>query len=263
MCLIAIAWQTHPRYPLALIANRDESHDRPTAAAGPDPSHADVYGGRDLLQGGGWLQVSARGRLAAVTNVRAGVAHESAPRSRGRLVSDFVCDDASTRDALHAMAPNSVAFGRFNLLLWDGTALHIATNYPHFATQAVSPGMHAMSNGPFDALWPKSGHAVDALSAWLESSGDTTPDERALAPLFLALGDTTIAPDEALPDTGVGLDLERRLSPPFVRGARYGTRCSSIVLVAADHIVFAERRFGPDAEALGTSVVTLDRAPRD
>lgn len=263
MCLIALAWQTHPRYPLALIANRDESHDRPTAAAGPDPSHADVYGGRDLLQGGGWLQVSARGRLAAVTNVRAGLAHESAPRSRGQLVSDFIRDDASTREALDALAPNSMAFGRFNLLLWDGKALDTATNHPLFAAQPVSPGLHAMSNGAFDAPWPKSGHAVDALSAWLESSRDAPPDQRALAPLFHALGDTTIAPDVALPDTGVGLDLERRLSPPFVRGARYGTRCSSVVLVAADHIVFAERSFGPDAEGLGTSVVTLDRTPRD
>src|SRR3546814_6824371 len=70
MCLIALAWRVHPRFPLALIANRDEAHARPTAAAGFDPDAPDVYGGRDLVQGGSWLQVSTRGRLAAVTNVR-------------------------------------------------------------------------------------------------------------------------------------------------------------------------------------------------
>ena len=28
MCLILFAWQTHPRYPLVVAANRDEFHDR-------------------------------------------------------------------------------------------------------------------------------------------------------------------------------------------------------------------------------------------
>src|SRR3546814_13729680 len=83
MCLIALAWRVHPRFPLALIANRDEAHARPTAAAGFDPGAPDVYGGRDLVQGGSWLQVSKRGRLAAVTNVRAGIADGAAQRSRG------------------------------------------------------------------------------------------------------------------------------------------------------------------------------------
>ena len=72
MCLVAVAWRTHPRWPLALIANRDELHVRPAAPAGFDPDAPDVYGGRDLVQGGGWLQVSAHGRLAALTNVRDG-----------------------------------------------------------------------------------------------------------------------------------------------------------------------------------------------
>ena len=50
MCLIAFAWRLHHRYPLALIANRDEFHLRPSAAAGFDPEAAVVYGGRDLVR---------------------------------------------------------------------------------------------------------------------------------------------------------------------------------------------------------------------
>ncbi len=262
MCLIAIAWRVHPRFPLALIANRDEFHARPTAAAGFDPEAPGVYGGRDLLQGGSWLQASTGRRLAAVTNVRAGTAGEAAPRSRGALVRDFARGASSAGDALGALAPIAPEFGRFNLLAWDGDALAFATNHPGFATHAVEPGLHAMSNGAFDAPWPKSAHATRALSAWLASGAADAAsfDLPALAPLFDALADTTVAPDDALPDTGVGLALERALSPPFVRGERYGTRCSSVVLAGDGGIVFAERRFGPDAVRLGDSIVELASA---
>lgn len=259
MCLIALAWRTDPRYELALIANRDEFHGRPTAPAAADPVHGDVYGGRDLEQGGSWLLVSSRGRLAAVTNVRAGLAGEAAPRSRGALVRDFASGGMAGDEFLAALAPTADEYGRFNLLLWDGAALVFGGNHPHFFTHTVTPGVHAMSNGAFDAPWPKSGHATQALSSWLAMDARDAADAGALAPLFDALADTTPAPDAALPDTGVGLELERALSPPFVRGPRYGTRCSTVVLVSADAIAFVERRFGPDAQWLGETAATLRR----
>ena len=83
-----------------------------------------------------------------------------------------------------------------------------------------------------------------------------------MAPLFAALADTTPAPDAELPDTGVGVDLERALSPPFVRGERYGTRCSTIVLVGADGISLIERRFGPEAVPLGETALALPAPDR-
>lgn len=259
MCLIAFAWQRHPRYPLVLIANRDEFHTRPAAAAGFDPEAADVYGGRDLVEGGGWLQVSTRGRLAAVTNVRAGLKPAKKPRSRGWLVRDFVRGGGKAVEQAAALAGIADQHGRYNLLLWEGAELLFASNHPHPTYQAVSPGLHAMSNGACDAPWPKSGRATRALDAWLASGqhdqGDI--DRASLSPLFDALADTTAAPDDLLPDTGVGLALERTLSPPFVSGESYGTRCSSVVLIARDHLVFAERRFGPNAAPAGESLVTL------
>lgn len=262
MCLIALAWRAHPRYELALIANRDELHSRPTAPAGADPEAPQVYGGRDLQAGGGWLMVSTLGRLAAVTNVRAGLSAESLPRSRGALVRDFVRGTASSKDYVDGMGPTAAEYGRFNLLVWDGAALAFASNHPHFVVENISPGLHAMSNGPFDADWPKSGHATRALAAWLQSpAAEHSQDAATIAPLLDALADTTPAPDDALPDTGVGLDLERALSPPFVRSERYGTRCSSVVLVGRERIVFAERRFGPNAAPLGESMTALPRTP--
>ena len=255
MCLIAFAWQVHPRYPLALIANRDEFHARAATAAERQPDASQVYGGRDLEKQGGWLQVSTRRRLAAVTNVRVGLALDPATRSRGALVAGFTRATQRARDWLDTLQPQAAEFGRFNLLVWDGSELALAGNHPGFAWHRIAPGLHGLSNGPFDAPWPKVRRAQAALTHWVEhDQARTEPD---LAPLFAALADERLAPDEQLPDTGVGLTLERSLSPPFIRGERYGTRSSSIVLIGREHVLFAERRFGPNAVPLGESVERL------
>ena len=268
MCLIAIAWKTHAEYPLALIANRDEFHARPTAAAGFDPDAADVYGGRDLQQGGSWLMASRAGRLAAVTNVRSGLHAAPAPLSRGWLVRDFMRSDLDARSFAEGLRDTAHDHGAFNLLLWDGMVLLFASNHPRFSVAAVSPGIHAMSNGAFDAPWPKSTHATRALQQWLETAQldtaqveDAPPIESRIEPLYRALADPTIAPDGSLPDTGVGLTLERKLSPAFVSGTDYGTRCSTIVLADSHRIFFGERRYGPDALHLGDSRQWLTLRP--
>lgn len=258
MCLVAIAWKSHPRLPLALIANRDELHARPTAGAGFDPDNPDVYGGRDLQAGGGWLMASRKGRLAAVTNVRAGLQAEAKPLSRGALVRDFVEGMVSARQFAADLKDSAADHGRFNLLLWDGEALHVAGNHPTFASNDVAPGKHAMSNGAFDADWPKTTHASGALAGWLEGRDALPKEPDDVAPLFTALEDATRAPDELLPDTGVGIELERRLSPAFIADPVYGTRCSSVVLVdAGGAIVFAERRFDAGGQVAGNSLQRL------
>lgn len=263
MCLIALAWRRHPRYPLVIAANRDEAHARPTAPAGLDPQAPSVYGGRDLVQGGSWLQVSTQGRLAAVTNVRTGLHAPVAERSRGWLVSDFVRADAPAEDFTSALMDAGASFAPFNFLGFDGQALAFAGNHPIPTRAPVEPGLHAMSNGAFDADWPKSTLATRALDAWLasgEADRDPWSEPGILEPLFTALADSSPAPDGTLPDTGIGLELERRLSPAFVRDATYGTRCSTVVLARDDGFVFAERRFGPGGTPLGSSHAFVPRA---
>ena len=253
MCLIALALHQHPAYPLALIANRDELHARPTAAAGTDPGHPQVYGGRDLVQGGGWLMVSRGGRLAAVTNVRVQPLGATHPLSRGALVRDFAAGNGDVDAFLDAVAADAGGYGPFNLVTWDGRSLAYAGNHPRFARHPVAPGLHAVSNGSFDAPWPKSNLASRALAAWMDKGLPGDARDADIAPLLAALADESPARDEELPDTGVGRELERRLSPPFVRDAVYGTRCSSIVLVQEHGIRFVERRFSADAEVIGES----------
>ncbi|HEY5614235.1 MAG TPA: NRDE family protein, partial [Lysobacter sp.] len=170
---------------------------------------------------------------------------------------------ASGPDFVEGLAAAAAEYGRFNLLLWDGGSLMHASNHPRFAAHPIDPGAHAVSNGAFDERWPKSAHATRALSAWLSSpmvDAGYAAGVPLLEPLFDALADTAPAPDGELPDTGVGLELERALSPPFVRGEHYGTRCSSVVLVGPDAITFVERRFGPDGSPRGESAARLLRS---
>jgi uncharacterized protein with NRDE domain len=252
MCLIAFAWHAHPRWPLVMIANRDEFHARPTAAADFLADAPDVFGGIDLRAGGSWLLVSKRRRLAAITNVRVGLSPETAPRSRGELVKEFATSGTSASEFIASIAPHAPEYGRFNLLLWDDVTLHSVGNYPNFHAEEVAPGLHALSNANLDEDWPKARRAKHALSVWMSEQAEPADTSAGTDPLFAALADIALAADAELPDTGVGLELERRLSPPFVMGDTYGTRCSTVVLAGCAGIEMSERRFGANQAFLGT-----------
>jgi uncharacterized protein with NRDE domain len=87
--------------------------------------------------------------------------------------------------------------------------------------------VHALSNAALNEPWPK----VQRLSAALEHAlrGD---DAGLVTRLFALLGDRRVAADADLPETGIGLERERMLSPIFITtpDGRYGTRCSTVVL---------------------------------
>ena len=261
MCLIALAWRAHPRYRLILAANRDEFHARPTLPLAEWEDAPQVIGGRDALHGGSWLALRGR-RLAAVTNVRRPPEQEG--RSRGELVADFVRGDADATAAMRALANDATQYRPFNLLIHDGDSLAFASNFSGaaspdiagdsgFAMRMLDPGIHGVSNGALDALWPKTAMLMTKLGDWLASSAAVLPADDApdLEPLFAALADTTLAADDRLPDTGIGLERERFLSPAFIAHPTYGTRASTVVLIGEDRVDIIERLFGPEGSFLG------------
>ncbi len=245
MCLVAIAWKSHPRWRLLMAGNRDEFHERPTAPLAPWAApRQGVLAGRDLRSGGSWMGIGPGGRAAVVTNVRDPLATASGP-SRGHLIADYLAADADAAAFAEALAARAAAYPPFNLLLADADRCRYLGNHPAAAAE-LAPGVHGMSNGALDAPWPKTRRLTAALEAWV-AGGDPSPD-----PLWAALADEHPATDADLPDTGVGLALERRLSPAFIRGAHYGTRASTLLAIDhAGHGWIRERRFGPDGRALG------------
>lgn len=254
MCLVAIAWLCHPRWRLLVAGNRDEFHARPTSPLHrwpPAQGEAGLLAGRDLQAGGTWMGVDTLGRAAVVTNVRAGSAADprAAAISRGALPVDYLRGQQDAGARTQAVLADAPMHGPFNLLLADAAACWHVGNHPAQA-QAVAPGVHGMSNGHFDAPWPKTRRLCAVLEDWI-ANGCSDP-----TPLWQALADQHMASDTDLPDTGVGLELERRLSSAFIRGPTYGTRASTLLAIDHQgHGWISERRFGPDGEAQGETTL--------
>lgn len=249
MCVIAFAWNVHPRWRLMLIGNRDEAHARPSAPLQRWSDAPDLIAGRDLEAGGTWMGVREPGRACVVTNVRDPRAAKDRA-SRGWLVTDFLQGDDSAAHHAAALESSATRYRPFNLLLFDAGAARFVSNDPGVGAQTIDEGIHGLSNGDLDAPWPKVWRVTAVLKDWLVSH------EEDFAPLFDAFTDETPAPDAALPDTGVGIELERVLSPVFVRGERYGTRATT--LIALDHDgggIIEEHRFGPNGVAQGQTML--------
>ena len=98
MCVLFFAYRRHPRYRLVFAGNRDEFYRRPAAPAAPWSDCAGLIAGRDLEAAGTWLGVRGAERWAVVTNVRDLPAHRLGARSRGALVSDFLCSGLPASD---------------------------------------------------------------------------------------------------------------------------------------------------------------------
>lgn len=245
MCLLLIAVDALPTLPLLLLGNRDEFHARASAAAQPWSEDARVVGGRDLVAGGSWLALRNDGRFAAVTNLRSGLP-ATAPRSRGWLVRDFVLGEQSPSRFLDALRASSGDFGAFNLVVGDSNGV-FALSSTDGVVRRLNAGVHVISNGAIGVHWPKTERLQRRFT---HSMADTQAiDEARLLDLLV---DGTPAPDASLPDTGVGLDLERLLAPIFIRGERYGTRASSLLTCGSDATrVLRERRFGAGGVATG------------
>jgi uncharacterized protein with NRDE domain len=243
MCLILAAWQAHPKYPLIVAANRDEYFARPTRLAGFWPESPNLLAGRDLSAGGTWLGLTRGGRFAALTNYRDPQREKLIPTSRGALVSGFLQGSASACDYLVEVANNGDSYNGFNLLVCDGSTLACYNNIEH-KTIVLEPGIHGLSNHVINTPWPKVTEASQALAASLHDQPDADT-------LFNFLRDDAIADDVDLPNTGIPLALERRLSSIFVHttpDSAYGTRCSTVLVIGADkEVIFDEQEWNLDA----------------
>lgn len=228
MCLVLIALDAHPDYPLVVAANRDESHHRPAQGVHWWSDRPDLAGGRDALAGGTWMAVRADGRCGAVLN-DARVARPAGAPSRGELVPEFLsaADPAAVIESIHARAG---AYAGFHFVGVDGPqAWYIRPALPE--PHVLTPGVHGLDNDGLDSGSPRLEYARVRFEELLRRGSATQS-------LLALLADGT--------DPGPGSGDRR---PVFVRGDDFGTRCSTVLRIDVDgHAELVERRFDADGQ---------------
>jgi uncharacterized protein with NRDE domain len=219
MCLVSLAYKAHSTYPLLVAANRDEYHQRPTAAAQFWKEYPDLLAGKDLQAGGTWMGVTRAGRFAAITNHRNPPTTPLEPRSRGFLTLDFLRGEASASQYLETVNTRAGEYAGFNLIVGDSEQLWYLSNIEG-RVQKLQPGIYSLSNALLHSNWPKQALA----STHMQRCAAGEAGHRALQAV---VSSRVQVEEHRLPDTGVGLEFEKLLSAPFIVSPEYGTRATT------------------------------------
>lgn len=223
MCTLVFAYKVHPRYDLIFLGNRDEFKNRPTESAHFWQSNPSILAGIDLEKGGTWTGITRQGRMAFITNHRNFSLSSVSKLSRGYLTRDFLAGNTDSLDYLKNLEQQRREYAPYNLIVGTLAQLWFYSNIED-QIRLLPAGLYGLSNGFLDTPWPKVIKAKSRLAQLITA-------EFTLDQLFSILADTEQAPDEALPDTGTTLELERMLSSIHIDSPNYGTRFKTIILI--------------------------------
>jgi uncharacterized protein with NRDE domain len=204
-----------------------------------------VLAGRDLQSGGTWLGITKEGRIAAVTNYHETIAINSSLLSRGALVSDFLRRDIEPRSYADILADNGKWYGGFNIVFGTMGDFYYCSNRRE-GYELLEPGIHGLSNRVLndDAFKVRKGRE---LMKCLLSKGSVSADD-----LFSLLDDRDQEPGLKI-SSRTGTEEERFYSPMFIAGKKYGTRCSTVILIDKEgNVFFSEREFSSEGEQTET-----------
>lgn len=242
MCILFMAYRTHPDYPLIVAANRDEMYARPTKEAHFWEDDPHVLAGRDLEQLGTWMGITKTGRFAALTNYRNPNEQKNDKRSRGHIVKNFLTSEKTPYAFLNELQKERHHYPGFNVLAADQENFYYYSNVENKILK-INPGIHGLSNHLLNTPWPKVEKGKKRLQMLIETN------EINREALFNLLADKEFARAEQLPKTGVPLEIEKQLSSIFIEMNDYGTRCSTVILVDNEGTVsFYERTFPSNKE---------------
>lgn len=234
MCLINFHFQAHHTYPLIVVANRDEEYARPTKEA-HFWEDAPILAGQDLQEMGTWFGVTKQGKFAAITNFR-DPSLPKAPKSRGEIAKNFLTSDIHPELFIENLRKTRSEYGGYNVLIGDQNELYHYNNI-FDEMNIIPPGTHSLSNCSLNTPWPKVVKGKELLS-------ETVKDFFLVEDLFAINQNDEKAPDDELPDTGVGIELERELSSMFIKMPHYGTRAMTVLLMNRNgEVIFVERTF--------------------
>ncbi|XP_030647158.1 transport and Golgi organization protein 2 homolog isoform X2 [Chanos chanos] len=253
MCIIFFKFDPRPAtknaYRLILAANRDEIYNRPSKAADFWGSSNEILSGLDLeegKEGGSWLGISKRGKLAALTNYMEGKPNPEA-LGRGFLVSNFLTDNLDSYSYLRKVSSEGHLYNGFNLLAADfKTNEDMLCYYGNKGSPEpirLKPGIYGLSNSLLETPWRKLQYGKSLFTSVLSKA--LPPDGLVQELLHILNNEELNTPDPLQESQGEGhysKSMLRALSAVCVRSPGYGTRTNTVILVDTEgHVTFTER----------------------
>ncbi|KAG8521981.1 Transport and Golgi organization protein 2 [Galemys pyrenaicus] len=236
---------------LILAANRDEFYHRPSKAADFWGNNNEILSGLDMeegKEGGTWLGISTRGKLAALTNYLQPRLDREA-RGRGELVSHFLTTDVDSLSYLKKVSTEGHLYNGFNLIAADlstakGDVVCYYGNRGDPEPVVLAPGTYGLSNALLETPWRKLCFGKQLFLEVVERS-EALPKDALVAQLLDVLNNE----EAQLPDPAIESQGREYVQPILskyaavcVRCPGYGTRTNTVILVDADgHVTFTER----------------------
>ncbi|OFZ56121.1 MAG: hypothetical protein A2428_13805 [Bdellovibrionales bacterium RIFOXYC1_FULL_54_43] len=254
MCVLFLSYRYTPGFSLVLAMNRDEYYGRPTLPAGLWPDLG-ILAGRDLEKGGTWLGMTQTGRIAALSNFRAPARRKIHARTRGEITTRFLTNAGAADAYLQTLRTEVAEYNDFNLILGSSAE----GEFVYFSSvtgesRKLDSGIYGLSNHFLDSAWPKVTRGKVAFARALAKHGGSKVSQAAardplIDSLLELLRDEARPPDSELPETGLTLDEERKVSPIFIRSPFYGTVSSTVIVVGEDlRVRFVEVTYSPNGE---------------
>lgn len=224
MCLIFLSFNQHPKYPFIALANRDEFYNRPAEQIHHWTDHPEIIAGKDVSGGGSWLGVNTSGHFAMLTNYRDMANIKANAPTRGKLVSDFLVSKLDPSKYLEALNTNAASYNGYNILLGTFSDPWYYSNQSN-KIYRLGTGSYGVSNALLDTKWPKLVEGKEKFNSILSNESFDAED------LFGLMLDKKLADDDSLPDTGIGYEIEKKLSSRFILMDGYGTRNTTLLKV--------------------------------
>lgn len=230
MCTIAILFDVAAA-PLLVAANRDEHYARPTRP--PERLGVGIAGGVDVLAGGTWLAVSARGSFAAVTNHSSLQPRAPGLRSRGLVVREL----ASAPDPLaYVDALDPRQYAGMNLTWGDASGVWFGYSRPTADKVEIEhlarTGAQVLCNDRLGA--PELGRADRVRAAIAAHRDEPWPALR--DHLQRILGDNTTYDPPPTSPAHLPPELARALTANCIHSPTYGTRSSTLLAIDRDNV---------------------------
>lgn len=231
MCLVTFIKDKHPDYPLIMLANRDESYDRPAAPIHRWTEYPNVTAGMDLKEYGTWLGFTDEGRFILILNYpfQDWEPTLNPPRSRGKLLKDYLTKAFSIATFEQYLRESRTQYNGYHLLYGTLKELRYYSNVEDtFLT--YGSGLYCLANTKDDL----SQHRMDRSSQLLQRYVNEHTSELNVEEMTAFFMDNQVSEKMDNYPKELDRDLALKHSPIFIEGEDFGTVGTTAILLHKD-----------------------------